>query len=262
MVLGEGGLDDDKNGKLNAIQLLHGVYDIQNQYKHDELKWWLVGACATSFLDSFSTWERICLGIHKDSPSGSVTYKVTTARSRLMQEPVIMPEIYLLTAIHKCFLFPHFKWCQLGDSKVGGTPSFLSRHMLVRYFLMIQQVTSVTKGRWREVKEFTDFVATLDNMNNDEEETQIQKVQHFLRIVKASLDKHFKIWIEPDIFFLSVFSKHKIAQQIVLFVQGKEINNSETYHSEVHGYDIKFCEFQKFCKFQKLLKDKCNINAI
>ena len=38
MVLGEGGLDDDKNGKLNAIQLLHGVYDIQNWYKHDELK--------------------------------------------------------------------------------------------------------------------------------------------------------------------------------------------------------------------------------
>ena len=167
-----------------------------------------------------------------------------------------MSDIHLLTAIHKWFLFPHFKWCQLGDSKVGGTPSFLSRHMLVRYFLMIQQVTSVTKGRWRDVKEFTDFISTLDDMNNDEEETQIQKVEHFLRIVKASLDKHFKIWIEPNLFFLSAFSEHKIAHQIVRFVQGKEINNSETYRSEVHGYDIKFCEFQKF------LKDKCDINAI
>ena len=37
LVLGEGGLDNDKKGKLNAIQLFHGVYNLQNFHKHEEL---------------------------------------------------------------------------------------------------------------------------------------------------------------------------------------------------------------------------------
>ena len=38
LVLGEGGLDANGKGKLNAMQLLHGVYNIQNWHEHDELK--------------------------------------------------------------------------------------------------------------------------------------------------------------------------------------------------------------------------------
>ena len=38
LVLGEGGLEEDGKGKMNAMQLLHGVYNIQNWCKHDELK--------------------------------------------------------------------------------------------------------------------------------------------------------------------------------------------------------------------------------
>ena len=38
LFLGEGGLDVNGKGKLNAMQLLHGVYNIQNWHKHDELK--------------------------------------------------------------------------------------------------------------------------------------------------------------------------------------------------------------------------------
>ena len=38
LVMGEGGLLDDGKGKLNAMQLLHGAYNIQNWCEHDELK--------------------------------------------------------------------------------------------------------------------------------------------------------------------------------------------------------------------------------
>ena len=38
LVLGEGGLDDNMKGKRNAMQLLHGVYNLQNWCEHDELK--------------------------------------------------------------------------------------------------------------------------------------------------------------------------------------------------------------------------------
>lgn len=33
-------------------------------------------------------------------------------------------DIYLLSVIHRWFLFPHFQWCQLGNPEVGFTPSF------------------------------------------------------------------------------------------------------------------------------------------
>ena len=38
LVLGEGGLDVNDKGKLNAMQLLRGVYNIQNWHEHDDLK--------------------------------------------------------------------------------------------------------------------------------------------------------------------------------------------------------------------------------
>ena len=38
LLLGEGGLDDNMKGKRNAMQLLHGVYNLQNWCEHDELK--------------------------------------------------------------------------------------------------------------------------------------------------------------------------------------------------------------------------------
>ena len=37
LVLGEGKLDDNMKGKINAIQLLHGVYSLQNWCEYDEL---------------------------------------------------------------------------------------------------------------------------------------------------------------------------------------------------------------------------------
>ena len=38
-MLGEGGLDNDGKGKLNAMQLSHGVYNLQNWHEHEELKY-------------------------------------------------------------------------------------------------------------------------------------------------------------------------------------------------------------------------------
>ena len=133
--MSEGGLDDNIKGKRNAMQLLHGVYNLQNWCEHDELKdiylytrkeeegkeekfvkleepvltrWWLVGTCACSFLASHSTWKRICNGIQKSTKSDSAAYKVASATYQLMDKPIIMSDINLLAAIHKYYLFPHF----------------------------------------------------------------------------------------------------------------------------------------------------------
>ena len=79
---------------MNAMQMLHGAYSIQNYHEIDELRglcefvqgecdgmkfkkleepvltrWWLVGACAVSFKKSILVWEKICSAICNSAPS-------------------------------------------------------------------------------------------------------------------------------------------------------------------------------------------------
>ena len=181
-------------------------------------RWWLVGACACSFLESFSTWERICNGIRKAAPSDSGAYKVASATFTLMQEPMIVSDIFLLATIHEFFLFPHFKWCQQGDPEVGNTPSFQSRHMLVRYFLMHSQIANALKNdEWLKMEKFGNFVSTFGKLNEEEISIQKLKVRHFLDIILKSLTKHFSVWISSNLLFLSLFEESNTATCVANF---------------------------------------------
>ena len=279
LVLGEGGLEDDGKGKRNAMQLLHGAYNIQNWCENDELKeiylytreqeglemkfkkleepivtrWWLVGACATSFLACLSTWTRICDGIRKSAPTSSASYKVAAATLSLIQEPIIMSDVHLLVAIHTWFLFPHFKWSQLGDPDVGGTPSFMSRHMLVRYFLMVQQIEDGTNENWMQMDDFKGFVDSMQTLDISEKNLQKEKVKHFLRIVRASLIKHFCSWVSADLLFLSLFSEKETAQivaKLVLGMEQEEAQLKEDFVSKAHGQQINLQKFANFVQKQ------------
>ena len=118
-----------------------------------------------------------------------------------------MSDVHLLVAIHTWFLFPHFKWSQLGDPDVGGTPSFMSRHMLVRYFLMVQQIEDGTNENWMQMDEFKGFVDSMQTLDISEKNLQKEKGKHFLRIVRASLTKHFCSWVSANLLFLSLFNE-------------------------------------------------------
>ena len=172
--MGEGGLLEDGTGKLNAMQLLHGAYTIQNWCEHDELKqiylftqtqlgvamkfkkledpiatrWWLAGTCTCLFLVSLPVWEQICNGIRKSAPSNSAAYKVAASILGVIKEPMILSNVRLLATLHTWFLFVHFDWCQKGNPEAGDTPSFQSWHMLVRFFLMLQQVEDAMEEKW------------------------------------------------------------------------------------------------------------------
>ena len=276
LVLGEGGLDSELKGKHNAMQLLHGAYNLQNWHEHDELKdiylytrkcegldekfikleepiltrWWLVGACATSFLKCKSTWEKICNGIRQATDTKSAAYKVASATYTLIQEPVIISDVHLLVAIHKWFLFPHFKWCQLGDNAVGGTPSFSARNMLVRYFSMMDQVRSAENGKWESLADFEGFKASVNGLPDEEQGIQRLKVTHFLRILCASLKKHFGMWISSNLLFLSLFSEQKTATCIAKFLSGGVRDHEETYDSEAHGSQINLQKLRLFLEQQ------------
>ena len=92
-----------------------------------------------------------------------------------MDEPIIMSDINLLAAIHKYYLFPHFSWAQKGDEEAGGTPSFLARHMFIRYFLMVSDLESAMESKWKLIEKFDEFKATLDGLTNEEKKCKSQK---------------------------------------------------------------------------------------
>lgn len=95
------------------------------------IRWWLVGACAMSFSESMSIWQYICQMIRNSSRARS---KIATCTPNFIKNKQIINDLYLLTSFHKVFLFPHFKYLQLGDDSATGTPSFQARHLLVRHF--------------------------------------------------------------------------------------------------------------------------------
>ena len=126
LVLDEGRLDSNMNGKIIAIQLLYGFYNLQNWCEHDEQKdiylythkeegkeenfmkleeplltqWWLVSKCACSSLASQSAWKQICTRIQKSTKSDTATYKVALATYQLIDETIIMLDVNLLATIH------------------------------------------------------------------------------------------------------------------------------------------------------------------
>jgi len=95
-------------------------------------RWWLVGACATSFKECKLVWEKICAAIRNSAPSTSAANKIASCTLNLIQKIVIINDLELMIAFHKAFIFPHFQFLQIGDPKTGGTPSFLGRHCTVR----------------------------------------------------------------------------------------------------------------------------------
>ena len=137
-VLGDGGMCNGEH-KLNMMQILHGCYNIQNWHETEELKeiwtyisekesahlkfrrleepvlsrWWLVGTCATNFKECKCVWEKICLAIQNSAPATSACSKIASCTLNLIKKQVIINNLELMIAFHKCFIFPHFQFLQI-----------------------------------------------------------------------------------------------------------------------------------------------------
>ena len=122
----DGGVEDGEH-EMNMMQMLHGCYNIQNWHKIEELKdiwkytadkectnlefrklegpvlsrWWLVGACTTSFEECKEVWDHICGAMHNSSPSSSASNKIAYCTLNLIKKPVIINDLELLIAIYK-----------------------------------------------------------------------------------------------------------------------------------------------------------------
>ena len=198
-VLGLGGIDEDNNHLQTAMQILHGCYNIQNWHEADELKelyvfvrkeegleekfkslpepvltrWWLVGACAVLLKETFGTWQKVLRGVLTYAKANSAIYKIASSTLGLMKKPTILCDHELICTFHSWFLFPHFSYLQKGDAKLGGTPSFLSRHILVRFFVMRRTIlNAIENNSWLEMNEFKDLIDAMNKCSVDEKQMQ------------------------------------------------------------------------------------------
>ena len=145
-----------------------GAYNIQNWHKSEEVKklytsvretegleqefkrlpepvltrWWLVGACAVQLKETKETWKQVLCRVLTYSKSNSAVNKIASTTLGIMDQPMIVCNHELMCVFHTWFLFLHFAYLQKGNAALGGTPSFLSWHILVRYFLMQEDLNS------------------------------------------------------------------------------------------------------------------------
>ena len=190
---GKGGL-----GTRTALQLLHSFYDLQetlgesiwSEYWNDAAKklnivirdrenkvttkipwlqepvdsrWWTIGEgtrLCTYNLDILR--EVIYMSIErKRANSGEKMMKIAGNALSLILEDEIISDLLLIRGFAGAFLDPHMDWLQGGDIRVGSQPGFNIRNMLVRYFLLHNDLSSLANGAWRSHAAFQDFVTSL-----------------------------------------------------------------------------------------------------
>ena len=158
--IGFGGL-----GNRNAMQAIHSFYDLQNDmefglwkmewinaakevgYRNNQLeieklaapivtRWWTVGEAAKCIVKHLPVFIQVAKNVTMHKTSSSAGNKIASGILSLVAEPIIVSDIKLIASYHNAFLNGHFSWFQKGDKQIGGTPGYLGRHVLVRYFLM------------------------------------------------------------------------------------------------------------------------------
>ena len=207
-------------------------------------RWWLVDACAVSFSESVTTQQKICQTIRNSAPSGSASSKISSCTLDLIKKPVIINDLHLLTSFHAVFLFPYFKYLQLGYSQTGNTLSFQAQHLLVRCFLIREDIGDIKNG-WKTHDVVKIFGRTYNVLTNNEKTIQELKFTHFLRYSLELLTINFKRWCE-NLRFLVVFSNQKTTTQVCKLILGRNNLTTGEYYNEDHGQIINIRKFSTF----------------
>ena len=123
-------------------------------------------------------WKKICQGIRKSARSNSASVKITSCNLNFIGKPMIMNDLELLVVFHCALLFPHFKYLQGSNQCTGNTPSFLCRHITVRYFLIMEDIEGMKNEKWNNHEMFVDFKVTYKLLND--EKKQIKKKNYLV----------------------------------------------------------------------------------
>ena len=279
-VLGEDGTDNSGQYRQNAMQLLHGIYNLQKHHEREEWKiiwrkaeilldspaidngsmtvpcpiltrWWTVGVAAEFAIKNWQTILCICKGVIKRDLTTKASNKIASATEALLKTQQIKSDVHLLSAYHTYFLFNHFKWLQLGDQKIGGGKAgYLNRHIAVRYLPMHEDLNdAIQNDKWKTLPEFSAFCETNGNLSFEDCNIQEKKVTLVFTLALKLLRKHFDVWVNK-LLFLSLYSEQPTASCIANYISSGDHNISnpiqESYNSSIHGRVVNLNRFQRF----------------
>jgi hypothetical protein len=170
-------------------------------------RWWAVGECAAYLLEYRQIILVVCHGVIQANTTDEAVNQIASGLQACINTPKIESDIHLIHAYHKYFLCSHFAWLQKGDSQLGNKPGFLNRHIAVRYFLMLQELSAAYEGQgWKALDAFKNFRESMEPLDEATKVKQTKKCNFFLMITRKALKKHLKIWVN-DMLFLSVFGE-------------------------------------------------------
>jgi hypothetical protein len=199
-----------KDGKYrnNAMQGLHGLHNLQKNHEQREwpilwasaaakcgfevtteeakswripalilTRWWTVGECAAYLLKYRQIILVVCHGVIQANTTDKAINQIASGLQACICTPEIESDIHLIDAYHKYFLCSHFAWLQKGNPQLGNKPGFLNRHIVVRYFLMLQELSAAYEGEGEGWKELDAFKSFRESMEPLDEATKVKQTK-------------------------------------------------------------------------------------
>ena len=273
-VFGDGGL-----GKRNVMQLLHSAYDLQQCFEFQEFKilwkqieaeigaensekvlkmqepiatrWWCIGIAASYMKEFWNLFLAICQGIINDSNTDKRVNKIASGLESLMNEEELKSDLLFLAAYHHFFMTPHFKFLQAAGDR-SKKPGYQSNNILVRYFLMHEDIEAMKDEGWKQNEKFKDFKDSLITLQEDQQHRCTAKANMFFERVLEKLEFYIQRWAN-ELFMACLGSEKETAQRAAIYLvdenQEQEQTNIHTiriFHSAIHDRQIELDPFSRF----------------
>ena len=286
----------EKDFKMNAMQLMNGVYNLFSyldnnlleqiwQHANEVLekdipfkvitnlvltRWWLVGTTACDLDNYWDQWKVIMKGIvnlpnkrtGRDKDKTNAVKDIAAANKNLMTFDEIRGDIKIIAALHTHFIFPHFQFLQEGDPLTGNVAGYQGRLLSERYFLMHRDLTVCEDEGWKNQDAFKGLVEFSNSMESDEVQQNIKvKVMHSINIMIEYLHKHFDPWCNTHLPY-ALFSSVETAQIVAQFLLDR---TPDEQHTTIPPSNHLFqSKLQKACKinlgeYRQFLQSRCRM---
>ncbi len=216
-------------------------------------RWWYVGVAAVHLWNYYLIILRATQIVINLYGSDSRPNKIASHMQSYMIEPTLISDLALLKSFHVSFLNPHFRWIQASDD-LSGLPAFQSHQILVRFFLMQQDLSSIRDTVLTNHPDFIDFRESLVTLTDEDRKLQEKKVNVFMTESVSALNKHFKRWANRQLLPAALLSERPLAAIVARLIKTEEGRNASSsgatspgkFKSEVHDREIDLAAFEEF----------------
>jgi hypothetical protein len=155
-------------------------------------RWWYVQVAAAFLKQYYRIVLRATQIIINFNDSKSRLNKIASGLQSIMKEDITYSDMLFLAQSHTNFLTQHFKWLQEEDEVVQN-PGFRCRQILVRYYLMRQDLIQLNTRINRN--SFGDYGKNvLEKLSHEKKGKQKRKSEALLEEAITSLRNHYLRW--------------------------------------------------------------------